>query len=181
MVWATCTPLSLFIRPAVQGDQLVVYGGERSAAVEPRDGAELGEEGADDDEDSEPIADVCQLCLQSHYWVVLPMEGETNSQLPARTGPTITAMPDGRGLVFGKSSAHPSRMHLLPLKNTRQCCSPTPGLACPWVDTGHPICLLAPALASLPCQTLKALCSTSCYMVIYPLSHEELQPHESSS
>ena len=85
-----------------------MYGGERSAAAEPPDGAELGEEGEEDDEDSEPIADVCQLCLQSHYWVVLPMEGETNSQLPARTGPTITAMPDGRGLVFGKSFMHPS-------------------------------------------------------------------------
>ena len=104
----TCTPPSLFTRCAVQGDQLVVYGGERSAAAEPPDGAELGEGGEDDDEDSEPIADVCQLCLQSHYWVVLPMEGEKNSQLPARTGPSITAMPDGRGLVFGESSAHPS-------------------------------------------------------------------------
>ena len=141
------TLVSLLMRPAVQGDQLVVYGGERSAAAEPPDGAELGEGGEDDDEDSEPIADVCQLCLQSHYWVVLPMEGETNSQLPARTGPTITAMPDGRGLVFGKS-LFPPQMHSI--KITTQRCSPTAGSACPWVETGHPSCLPAPALTLLP-------------------------------
>ena len=97
-----------------------MYGGERSAAAEPPDRAEPGEGGEEVDEDSEPIADVCQLCLQSHYWVVLPMEGEKNSQLPARTGPTITAMPDGRGLVFGKSLTPSSllQIHFLPLNLT---------------------------------------------------------------
>jgi len=82
---------------------LVVYGGERVAGEEAgRPEAQADDEEDDDDDGSEPISDVCQLCPQSHYWVVLPMEGEKNSRLPARTGPTITAMPDGRGLVFGE-------------------------------------------------------------------------------
>ena len=173
----TCNLSTLFTRCAVQGDQLVVYGGERSAAAEPPDRAEPGEGGEDDEEDSEPIADVCQLCLQSHYWVVLPMEGEKNSQLPARTGPSITAMPDGRGLVFGESSTHLFKMHLLPLKLTTRRCSRTPGLSCLWVETGHPSCWPAPALTLLPCHAFKALCSISSYLVISPAVHEQLQPH----
>ena len=110
MVTVTCASFSsLFTCRAVQGEQLVVYGGERSAAEGPQGGE--GEE--DDDGDSEPIADVCQLCPQSHYWVILPMEGERNSRLPARTGPSLTAMPDGRGLVFGELPGHPPSDALL--------------------------------------------------------------------
>ena len=96
----------------MQGDKLVVYGGEKGAAEKAdRPEAQADDREDDDDEDSEPISDVCQLCPQSHYWVILPMEGERNSRLPARTGSTMTAMPDGRGLVFGDhphTSIHPS-------------------------------------------------------------------------
>ena len=81
----------------------MVYGGERGAAEKPARAAGGLEDDEDDDEEGEPISDVCQLSAQSHYWIVLPMEGETRARLPARTGPTITAMPDGRGLVFGKA------------------------------------------------------------------------------
>ena len=93
----------------MQGDQLVVYGGEKGAAEKAdrtRQRRKRMMKKDDDDEDSEPISDVCQLCPQSHYWVILPMEGERNSRLPARTGSTMTAMPDGRGLVFGEHTLH---------------------------------------------------------------------------
>ena len=89
----------------LQGDQLVVYGGERGVwekVDRPEAQANENEERDDEDDDAEPISDVCQLDVQSNYWVILPMEGETKTPLPARTGPTITAMPDGRGLVFGR-------------------------------------------------------------------------------
>lgn len=82
-----------------------MYGGERGVGEKvdrPEAQANENEERDDEDDDAEPISDVCQLDVQSTYWVILPMEGETKTPLPARTGPTITAMPDGRGLVFGR-------------------------------------------------------------------------------
>jgi hypothetical protein len=95
-----------------------VYGGERGVGAKvdrPEAQADENEEGDDEDDDAEPVSDVCQLDLQLHYWVILPMEGETKTPLPARTGPTITAMPDGRGLVFGEPARWLGILKLNPL------------------------------------------------------------------
>lgn len=104
----------LIASEVMQGNQLVVYGGEKGGPEKAdRPEAQVDDSTDDDDEDSEPISDVCQLCPQSHYWVILPMEGERNSKLPARTGSTMTAMPDGRGLVFGDHTCTLSCIHNL--------------------------------------------------------------------
>ncbi len=70
----------------MQGQQLVVYGGEANKGHpdDARSGAQQRGENAtadleeEEDDDSEPIADVC--CLdgqagQEHFWVTLPMNG----------------------------------------------------------------------------------------------------------
>ena len=67
----------------MQGQQLVVFGGERSdpgatgraggAAPEQAAGEEDEEE--PDEEPVEPIADVCALDAVAHFWVSLPMDG----------------------------------------------------------------------------------------------------------
>ncbi|BDA42375.1 probable acyl-CoA-binding domain-containing protein 5 at C-terminar half [Coccomyxa sp. Obi] len=81
-----------------EGRQLLVYGGERSSSAARADGAEPDE----DDDECEPIADVCTLDALAHFWVTLPMDGTGGGDaIPARAGATMTALPDGRGFVFG--------------------------------------------------------------------------------
>lgn len=48
-----------------------MYGGERSSSSARNDGAEPDE----DDDECEPIADVCTLDALAHFWVTLPMDG----------------------------------------------------------------------------------------------------------
>ena len=48
-----------------------MYGGERSSSSARADGAEPDE----DDDECEPISDVCTLDALAHFWVTLPMDG----------------------------------------------------------------------------------------------------------
>ena len=67
---------------AAQGRQLVVYGGEASKGQGDDAKSDMGHGEGNDDEtdedDGEPISDVCFLDGQEgheHFWVTLPMNG----------------------------------------------------------------------------------------------------------
>ena len=93
----------------MQGQQLVVFGGERADPAPPlADGAGAAPEqaaGGDDEEPDEepvePIADVCALDAEALFWVSLPMDGDSlpiqcrDLQLPGVT--IAVAVPAGQG------------------------------------------------------------------------------------
>lgn len=79
-----------------------MYGGERSTVR----GATLDPEGAgeEDEDECEPISDVCTLDAAAHFWVTLPMDGAS------LTPPRQFACSDKRWQQASATLCHPSQL-----------------------------------------------------------------------
>lgn len=143
---------------AVQGKQLLVFGGERIKAL--AEGAATQEH--DDEDDLEPLADVCQLDWEANLWLNLPITGEqsadchqTSRNFAASIGKAQRKMryllhhdgpsnewclPGGKGKWVWKAQAD---MALATQASPGSCCLTALGTAPPFCRTIACCCLAA--------------------------------------
>eukprot|EP00884_Botryococcus_braunii_P009553 jgi/Botrbrau1/1859/Bobra.146_1s0048.2 len=82
-----------------EGEQLLVFGGEREQVAE---GSELPHSQLpEDEEDLLPHNAIALLDPSLAFWVPITLAGEEGNLLPARSGHTLTTLDDGRVLLFG--------------------------------------------------------------------------------